>query len=185
MLFRSWNAFCTFTTALELLFPTLLLRLLPRKWVMSMVSDFTRTFPPRKSGTKTSAVPVCWLIIAGHLEETFHRQNIAEYDPLLLLGSVYALCNVMCIEASFKFQKRFTYKPFRIQTNNTQRFGKSLCTYKRWWKSIERTIVNKNRIKQVNTLPVLHFNRCITTEYSETTAQFSGSFDTDNQIYVP
>jgi hypothetical protein len=31
----------------------------------------------------------------------------------------------------------------------------------------------------------LHFNRCLTTEYSETTAHSNGNFDTDNQIYVP
>jgi hypothetical protein len=48
------------------------------------VSDFTRKFPPRKSGTKASGVPVCRLIIAGHLEQTFHRQNIAESHPLLI-----------------------------------------------------------------------------------------------------
>jgi hypothetical protein len=46
--------------------------------------------------------------------------------------------------------------------------------------SIERTIVSKNWIKQLHNLPVLHFNRCLTTEYSETTAHFN----TDNQIYV-
>jgi hypothetical protein len=40
-------------------------------------------------------------------------------------------------------------------------------------------------IKQLNTLPVVHFNRCLTTEYSETTAHFNGNFDTDNHIYVP
>jgi hypothetical protein len=39
-------------------------------------------------------------------------------------------------------------------------------------------------VKQLHTLLVLHFNRCLTTEYSETTAQFNGSFGTDNQIYV-
>jgi hypothetical protein len=33
-------------------------------------------------------------------------------------------------------------------------------------------------------LPVLHCNRCLTTEYSETTAHCNGNFDTDNQIYV-
>jgi len=38
-----------------------------------MQSDFTRIFPARKSGT-TSAVPGYSLIIAGHLEDTFHRQ---------------------------------------------------------------------------------------------------------------
>jgi hypothetical protein len=41
-----------------------------------------------------------------------------------------------------------------------------------------------NQIKQLHTLPVLHFNRCSTTEYSETTAHFNGDFDTENQIYV-
>jgi hypothetical protein len=42
-----------------------------------------------------------------------------------------------------------------------------------------------NWLKQLHTLPVLHFNRCLTTEYSETTAHFNGTFHTDNQIYVP
>jgi hypothetical protein len=50
--------------------------------------------------------------------------------------------------------------------------------------SIWRTIVSKNWIKQLHTLPVLHFNRCLTNEYSETTAHFNGNFDTNNQIYV-
>jgi hypothetical protein len=64
-------------------------------------------------------------------------------------------------------------------------FGKSLCAYKRCWKWYPRTIVSKNWIKQLHTLPVLHFNRCLTTEYSETTTHFNGNFDIDNQIYVP
>jgi hypothetical protein len=51
---------------------------------MSTESDFTRTFPPWKSGTLASGFPVFWLIIAGHLEGTFHRQNIAEDESLLL-----------------------------------------------------------------------------------------------------
>jgi hypothetical protein len=38
-----------------------------------------------------------------------------------------------------------------------------------------------NWIKQLNTLPVLQFNRCLTTEYSETTAHFNGKFDTDTK----
>jgi hypothetical protein len=41
-----------------------------------------------------------------------------------------------------------------------------------------------NWIKPLHTLPVLHLNRCLRTEYSETTAHFNGNFDTDNQIYV-
>jgi hypothetical protein len=46
-------------------------------------------------------------------------------------------------------------------------------------------MVNKNWIKQLNTLPVLHFDRCLITEYSETTAHFNSQIDTDNDIYVP
>jgi hypothetical protein len=38
-----------------------------------------------------------------------------------------------------------------------------------------------NWIKQLHTLPVLHFNRCLTSEYSETTAHFNGNFYTGNQ----
>jgi hypothetical protein len=51
--------------------------------------------------------------------------------------------------------------------------------------SIERTIVSENRIKQLCTLLILHFSCCFTTEYSETTACFNSSFDTDNRIYIP
>jgi hypothetical protein len=45
--------------------------------------------------------------------------------------------------------------------------------------------VSKNWIKQEHTLPVLRFNRCLTTKYSETTANLNANFDTDNQIDVP
>jgi putative IMPACT (imprinted ancient) family translation regulator len=38
--------------------------------------------------------------------------------------------------------------------------------------------------KELNTLLVLHFNRRLTTAYSETTAHCNGNFGTDNQIYV-
>jgi hypothetical protein len=51
--------------------------------------------------------------------------------------------------------------------------------------STERNILSTNWGKQLRTLPVMHFNRCLTTEYSETTAHFNGNFDTYNQIYVP
>jgi hypothetical protein len=36
-------------------------------------------------------------------------------------------------------------------------------------------------IKQLHTLPVLHFNRCLTIEYSETTAHCNGNYVTDKQ----
>jgi Pyruvate/2-oxoacid:ferredoxin oxidoreductase delta subunit len=64
-------------------------------------------------------------------------------------------------------------------------FGKSLCTFKRCWKWCPQTTVSKIWIKQLHTLPVLHFNRCLTTKCSETTAHFNGNLGTDKQIYVP
>jgi hypothetical protein len=51
-------------------------------WIKIML-DFTRKFPPWKSGIKASKVPSCWLNTAGHLEEKFHRQNVAESHQLL------------------------------------------------------------------------------------------------------
>jgi hypothetical protein len=62
--------------------------------------------------------------------------------------------------------------------------SESRCALIKTRSSIERTIVSKNWIKQLYTLPVLHFIRCLTTEYSEATAHFNGNFDTANQIYV-
>jgi hypothetical protein len=54
------------------------------------------------------------------------------------------------------------------------------------WKVLEAMSTRVYTVKtELNTVPVLHFNGCLTTEYSETTAQFNGNFDTDNQIYVP
>jgi hypothetical protein len=50
--------------------------------------------------------------------------------------------------------------------------------------STAKTTVSNNGIKQLHTLPVLHLNRCLTTEYSETTAHCNGNFVTDNQMYV-
>jgi len=53
---------------------------------MSTESDFTMIFPALKvGGAKASGVPVCCLTIAGHLEETLHRQNGTESHSLLLV----------------------------------------------------------------------------------------------------
>jgi hypothetical protein len=51
--------------------------------------------------------------------------------------------------------------------------------------SFSWNIVSKNWIKQLHTFLAFHFNRCLKTVYSETTAHFNGNFDTDNQIYLP
>jgi hypothetical protein len=49
---------------------------------------------------------------------------------------------------------------------------------------VHKCLYRINWIKQLHTLPVLHFNFWLTTEYSETTAYFSDNFDTDKQIYI-
>jgi hypothetical protein len=63
--------------------------------------------------------------------------------------------------------------------------SESRCALIKTCSSIERTIVSKTWIKQLHTLPVLHFSCCLTTEYSETTAHCNGNFDTVNRNYVP
>jgi hypothetical protein len=54
--------------------------------------DFTKKFPPRRSGTEASGVPIRRLIVAGHLEKTFHRKNTAEvHDMLPFMYSILSL----------------------------------------------------------------------------------------------
>jgi hypothetical protein len=49
---------------------------------------------------------------------------------------------------------------------------------------VHECLYSKNWIKQLHTLLVVHFNRCLTTEYNETTAHFNSKFNTYNQIYI-
>jgi hypothetical protein len=59
---------------------------------ISTDSDFIMIFPPRNSGSKASGFSVLWLINVGHLEEMFHKQNIAESHPILhFMLFIYAL----------------------------------------------------------------------------------------------
>jgi hypothetical protein len=60
------------------------------------------------------------------------------------------------------------------------RSGSHFALIKGVGSDVHEHIVSENRIKQLHTLQVLHFNRCLTTEYSET--RFNGNYDTDNQI---
>jgi hypothetical protein len=63
--------------------------------------------------------------------------------------------------------------------------SESRCTLMKGVGSDVHERLYKPELKQLHTLPALHFNRYLTTEYSETTAHFNGNFHTDNQIYVP
>jgi hypothetical protein len=73
------------------------------------------------------------------------------------------------VSAHFSFTKSVYLLPSR-KTYSTRKT--------RSW--IQRTTVSKNWITQLHSSPVLHFNRCLTTECSETTAHFNGNLDTDN-----
>ena len=46
---------------------------------------FHQGIQPWTSGTKARGAPVCWSIIAGHLEQKFHGPNGAESHPQLLV----------------------------------------------------------------------------------------------------
>jgi hypothetical protein len=86
-------------------------------------------------------------------------------DVQLFWGIFLATCS--CTKSVYLLPSRKTYSTRKTRS------------------SIERTISSKNWTNQLSTLPVLHFNRCITAEYSETKAHFNGNFDSDNQFYVP
>jgi hypothetical protein len=118
----------------------------------------------------TKFVKSLWLRWYGHVEKIQTSENAQKMSTATMEWTT-------TWEMERRSSRSFTYSTF----------GKSLCTHKRCWKWCPQTTVSKNWIKQLglHTLQVLHSNRCLTTEYSETTAHFNGNFDTDNQIYVP
>jgi hypothetical protein len=73
----------------------------------------------------------------------------------------------------------------RDDDGNTVRSESRCVPIKYVGSDIQESLYSKILIKQLHTLPVLHFNRCLTTGYNETTAHFNGNFDTDKQIYAP
>jgi len=80
--------------------------------------NFTRKFLPWKSGSKSSGIPVSWLIIAEHLEDVLHRQNIAENHPLLLFRLyMYCLLNNVNTVLVLKLRPCATYKDRLIEKN--------------------------------------------------------------------
>ena len=72
---------------------------------MRTESGFTRKFPPWKNGTKVSGVPVCWLIIAGHLKQTFHRQNVRK--PSTVTFQVTHIFSVIQSTSKYRFVTNF------------------------------------------------------------------------------
>jgi hypothetical protein len=62
---------------------------------LSMCLENTKNKTKNKLQRTASGVPVCWIIVAGHLEETFRKQNRAETYSLLLLINICRLCNMM------------------------------------------------------------------------------------------
>jgi hypothetical protein len=85
----------------------------------------------------------------------------------------YVSCNNCCGHWCQKWQA----------SSNTVR-PESCCALIKRRSSIAKRTVSENWIKQLHALLALHFNHCLATEYSETTAHVNGNFDTDSQIYV-
>jgi hypothetical protein len=114
------------------------------------------------------------------------RDKAIQHEPTkcalskLILQFFFSFLNLY-----YKSDYYFIKCPFRFfSCINYTVLSKSRCALIKTSFSIERTIVSKILIKQLRTLPGLHFKRCLTTEYGEITAHFNGNFDTDNQIYV-
>jgi hypothetical protein len=87
------------------------------------------------------------------------------------------LCSSEAVTCGFTTPSQGFSNPLTYYTVRSE----SRCALIKTLSSIEWTIVSKNRIKQLHTLPVLHFNRCLTSECSEKTAHFNGNFDSDSQ----
>jgi hypothetical protein len=135
------------------------------------------------------------------------RTSIQAWTRLILFANNFSrsACEMFLMNAviavfnSLSVRGRSRYTPLRWGTGVSGNFlpnysctksvyllpFRKMYSTRKTGSSIERTIVSKNWLKQLHILPVLHFNRCLTTEYSETTAHFNGNFDTDNQIYLP
>jgi hypothetical protein len=98
---------------------------------------------------------------------------LSGFHWVLLNGGKFAHCT----DADFAAPHRFKQVAPAL--------NRCICSTRKTRSPIEGTTLSKNWIKQLHTLPVLHFNRFLTTEYSETTANFNGNFDTGEQIYAP
>ena len=72
-----------------------------------------------------------------------------------------------------------------IQKVAVQLSSQKMYSTKKTCSSIERTIVSKNWIKQLNTCTSTTVQQVNTVKCHATTAHFNGNFDTDDQIYVP
>jgi protein gp37 len=139
-------------------------------------------------GNRTRDLPVCRAVNKPTASFRLQARNNSETSERIII--------MQCVrKVAVHLQKVLEVMSTSVYTGLTRlilfantfcssSFGKSLCTYKRRWKWCPRNIVSKNLIKQLHTLPVLHFNRSLTTEYRETAAHFNDNFDTDNQIYV-
>jgi hypothetical protein len=117
-------------------------------------------------------------------------QLVCHHSKVLLLNNI---CNTNFHKTQQMFLSHrspiFQYinysREHSAKCHNTKHSANWLCIYKRFWNWCPWIIVSKNWIKQLHSLPALHFNCCLTPKYGKTTAHFNSNFDTGNQIYGP
>jgi hypothetical protein len=94
-------------------------------------------------------------------------QNLEAVPRLLENSLTLDLIWFYCHTCSLHLYQTFTVRRRQVMNTwtavlyNTVR-SESRCALIKTRSSIERTIVSKNWIKQLHTLPVLHYNRCLT-----------------------
>jgi hypothetical protein len=101
------------------------------------------------------------------------------------MNEVIAVFNSLSVRGRSRYTADFA-APHRLKSGRVrsgERGGHKFLEMTRSSKISFRSFIELSAVCAVAL--VLHFNRCLATEYSETTAHFNGNFDTDNQIYVP
>jgi hypothetical protein len=107
--------------------------------------------------TTNNSLYMFWALFTHH-QKVMHMQQLVNFAYI-----VSADCYPGSQQNSTKY------------TNCCTVHSESHCALMETCFSIERIIVSTNWIKQLHTLLVLHFNCCLTTEYSETRAHFNGN----------
>jgi hypothetical protein len=127
---------------------------------------------------------VAKLAVMYWMPTTFHNVMLPHNVLVFVFGSGLKhrdFCTI-CIQLTHKFVRLpGLLRLWCICCGLYSVFGKSLCTYKRYWKWCPRTIVSKNWIKQLHTLAVLHFNFYIQTVHTVVFPNYLAAINSQTQ----